>query len=84
MHPDIIKQLIEEKLHDSVATIRSKDLKHYTAVVVSPAFHGKNRIQKQQLIYEILGKFIHDGTIHALSLKTVTPEEWTKLQTITQ
>jgi acid stress-induced BolA-like protein IbaG/YrbA len=43
--------------------------------VVSVEFSGKNRIQRQQLVYKTLGDRM-TGEIHALSMKTFTPEEW--------
>ena len=71
-----IKQLIETGLLDCTAIVLGEDGVHFTATVVTPQFIGKNRIQKQQLVYATLGNRIHDGTIHALSIKTFTPEEW--------
>lgn len=51
------------------------DGQHFEAVVVSNEFAGKNRIQRQQLVYRSLGERM-TGEIHALSMKTYTPEEW--------
>ena len=51
------------------------DGQHFDAVVVSVEFAGKNRIQRQQLVYKTLGDRM-TGEIHALSMKTLTPEEW--------
>lgn len=48
---------------------------HFEAVVVSPAFAGKNRVQRHQLVYRTLGERMREE-IHALSMKTFTPEEW--------
>jgi acid stress-induced BolA-like protein IbaG/YrbA len=76
MHPENIKQLIEAKLQECTAIIEGEDGRHFTATVISPEFSGKNRIQKQQLVYATLGNHIADGTIHAISIKTFTPEEW--------
>lgn len=76
MRPDDIKQLIENHLRDSKALIEGEDGRHYTAIVISPEFSGKSRIQKQQLVYAALGNHIADGTIHAISIKTFTPDEW--------
>lgn len=78
MRPEHIKQLIETGLKESTAFIEGEDGKHYTAVVISSAFFGKSRIQKQQLVYATLGNHIADGTIHAISIKTFTPDEWQK------
>lgn len=76
MHSHIIKQLIETGLKDSSAIVEGEDGHHFNATVVSPEFSGKNRIQKQQLVYATLNQYIQDGTLHAISIKTFTPDEW--------
>ncbi len=49
---------------------------HFAVVVVSPAFRGLSRIAAQKLVYETLAELMtHD--IHALSMRTFTPEQWT-------
>ncbi len=53
------------------------DGQHFEAVIVSAAFAGKNLIQRHQLVYQTLGDRMRDE-IHALSMKTFTPEEWEK------
>lgn len=75
MQAEDIKKLIELGLANSTVTV-SGDGRHFEALVISPIFAGKNRIQKQQLVYATLGNKINDGTIHALSIKTFTPDEW--------
>jgi acid stress-induced BolA-like protein IbaG/YrbA len=76
MTPHEIKKLIEETMLNSTALVEGEDGRHFSATVISSEFANKNRIQKQQLVYAVLGKYITDGTIHAISLKTFTPEEW--------
>nr|WP_229429224.1 BolA/IbaG family iron-sulfur metabolism protein [Massilia sp. ST3] len=51
------------------------DGRHFTAVIVSPAFAGKRPIQRHQLVYAALGDRMREE-IHALSMKTLTPEEF--------
>lgn len=48
---------------------------HFEAVIVSPAFRGKSRVQQHQLVYAALGERMR-ADIHALSMKTFTPEDW--------
>jgi len=76
MHAENIKQLIETGLEGCTAIVSGEDGRHFSATVISSTFSGKSRIQKQQLVYSTLGNHIADGTIHALSIKTFTPEEW--------
>lgn len=73
--PEEIKQIIEATLQQSTAIVKG-DGKHFTALVISTAFTGKSRIQKQQLVYNAVAEQIANGTLHALSIKTFTPEEW--------
>jgi acid stress-induced BolA-like protein IbaG/YrbA len=76
MYPEEIKQIIEAGLKESTAIIEGDDGKHYSAIVISPEFLNKNRVQKQQLVYSLLNSYITNGTLHAISIKTFTPEEW--------
>jgi acid stress-induced BolA-like protein IbaG/YrbA len=48
---------------------------HFQAVVVSPAFAGLARVRQHQLVYAALGERMREE-IHALSMKTYSPEEW--------
>ncbi len=48
---------------------------HFEAVIVSPLFEGKRPIARHQMVYAVLGDRMR-AEIHALSMKTLTPEEW--------
>jgi len=48
---------------------------HFAVVVVSPAFRGLSRIAAQKLVYETLAELMAED-IHALSMRTFTPERW--------
>ncbi len=49
---------------------------HFRAVVVSMRFEGKAPVQRQRLVYDALDS-VMGREIHALSMKTLTPAEWT-------
>ena len=51
------------------------DGQHFHALVVSAQFAGRNRVQRHQLVYKALGDRMREE-IHALSMQTLTPEEW--------
>ena len=51
------------------------DGQHFQALIVSTAFEGKSRVQRHQLVYGALGGRMREE-IHALSMRTLTPEEW--------
>ena len=52
------------------------DGRHFEAVVVSTEFEGKSRVQRHQHVFKVLGDRMRDEMIHALSIKTYTPQEW--------
>lgn len=47
---------------------------HFIARIVSPAFAGKNPIQRHRMVYDALGEMMPDG-IHALSIEAKAPGE---------
>ena len=52
------------------------DGQHFEAVIVSPQFTGKNKVQQQhQLVYLALGDRMR-ADIHALAMRTFTPDAW--------
>jgi acid stress-induced BolA-like protein IbaG/YrbA len=51
------------------------DGQHFQAVVVSAEFAGRSRVRRHQLVYAALGERMREE-IHALSMRTLTPEEW--------
>ncbi|MAG30102.1 MAG: BolA family transcriptional regulator [Deltaproteobacteria bacterium] len=48
---------------------------HFRAVIVSREFEGLGRVRAQQLVYGVVDDWM-GKQIHALSLKTFTPEAW--------
>jgi acid stress-induced BolA-like protein IbaG/YrbA len=50
------------------------DGQHFEAFIVSPAFEGRSRIERHRLVYLALGDRMR-VRVHALSMKTLTPEE---------
>jgi acid stress-induced BolA-like protein IbaG/YrbA len=74
MDTETIKNLIERGLPGAKAEVQGADGVHFDAVVVSAAFAGKLPLARHRLVYATLGDLM-GGEIHALSLKTLTPEE---------
>lgn len=76
MQVEDIASLIKTGVPDCEVEVDG-DGTHFTAVIVSNVFAGKNMVQQHQLVYKALGDRM--GTdIHALSIQTYTPEEWKK------
>ena len=74
--PELVKSYIAAGLDCSHLEVEG-DGQHFTAVIVSPAFAGKRLIQRHQLVYAALGDRMREE-IHALSMKTLTPDEFQK------
>jgi acid stress-induced BolA-like protein IbaG/YrbA len=72
--PSSIEQSIRTGLDCTHLEVQG-DGAHFEAVVVSPAFAGASRVKRHQLVYAALGERMKEE-IHALSMKTFTPEEW--------
>lgn len=78
MDPRDIASLIEQNLAGAEADVQTDGQGHYEATVICAAFAGKRSLQRHQLVYATLGSRVgHE--IHALALKTFTPEEWQAL-----
>lgn len=52
------------------------DGQHFSAVIVSEEFSGLSRIRRQQRINAILKPHFDSGRLHALSMQTLSPDEW--------
>jgi len=75
-----IKELIENGLSGSEATIVGDDGSHFEGTVVCADFEGKNTIAQHRLVFATLGDRMQTGVIHALAMKTYTPAEWQKIK----
>jgi stress-induced morphogen len=78
MDPSELEQMLEEGLPDAeVEVTRPRgpdDEDHLAARVVSPAFEGRTLVEQHDMVYDVLGdRMTRD--LHALELRTMTPEE---------
>ncbi|SCK17077.1 BolA family protein [Vogesella sp. LIG4] len=74
-----IQDVISAGLSCDFIQVNGDDGTHFDAVIVSPEFSGRNRVQRHQLVYKALGDRMR-AEIHALSMKTLSPEEWAQQQ----
>jgi stress-induced morphogen len=79
--PEEIKETISQAM--PVSLVETQDLTgggdHWQLIIVSPAFEGKGLIEQHRLVNEALKEPLADQRIHALSLKTYSPAQWSKL-----
>jgi len=72
--PEDVRRYIAAGLECSVLEVEG-DGRHFSALIVSPAFEGKTRVARHQLVYAALGERMH-AEVHALSMRTLTPAEY--------
>ena len=75
MDPRDIAILIEQNLTGAKADVQTDGQGHYEATVICAEFAGKRSLQRHQMVYATLGTRV-GREIHALAVKTFTPEEW--------
>jgi acid stress-induced BolA-like protein IbaG/YrbA len=74
---DRIRDLIAAGLPDALVIVEdpANDGHHFEAAVACPQFVGMPRVRQHQLVYQALGHHMRSD-IHALALKTYTPDAW--------
>ncbi|HET7006886.1 MAG TPA: BolA family transcriptional regulator [Candidatus Binatia bacterium] len=79
--PEEIKETLAKAL--PVSLVETQDLTgggdHWQVIIVSSAFDGKGLLEQHRIVNEVLKEPLADQRIHALSLKTYSPEQWEKL-----
>lgn len=70
-----LRSTIRDGLPCDHVEVLGDDGQHFEAVIVSPQFTGKNRVLQHQMVYLTLGDRMR-AEIHALSMKTFTPQQW--------
>ena len=73
LHPEHLEVLNESHMHNVPEGSES----HFKVTLVSPEFSGKNLVARHRMINQLLTEELA-GSVHALSLNTLTPEEWIK------
>jgi acid stress-induced BolA-like protein IbaG/YrbA len=72
-----LEAYITQHLACQYIKVLGDDGTHFESIIVSDAFVGKTMVQQHQLVYTALGDRMR-SEIHALSMKTYTPEQWNK------
>lgn len=80
--PDAVAELIEDGIPNSVARVTTPRIHddededaHFAALVVSPAFEGESLVDQHRLVYDAVGDEMTTA-VHALEIKTYTPEAY--------
>lgn len=75
MNAATVTALLEAQLKDCEIHVDGEG-NRYEITVVGEVFAGKRPVQRQQLVYAALNEQIASGAIHAVNIRTFTPEQW--------
>lgn len=70
-----VRELVNAHLENCDVTVEGEG-NHYDILVIGDVFTGLRPVAKQQLVYAALGEQIAEGAIHAVNIRTFTPDEW--------
>ncbi|KEA63252.1 YrbA protein [Marinobacterium lacunae] len=79
MQAEEVKQIIERELEGCTVYTAGEGC-DFQITAVGECFAGLTPVKKQQLVYACLTEQIASGAIHAVSIKTFTPEQWAAKQ----
>ena len=74
--PDAIRELIETGLPDASVEVMGDDGTHFAARVISASFEGQPLVRQHQAVMNALKDQFDTDRLHALQLKTFTPDRW--------
>jgi acid stress-induced BolA-like protein IbaG/YrbA len=76
--PEQVEAMVKAEIPD--AQVQVQDLTgggdHYQVTVISSVFEGKGLVQQHQMVYGAVRQAMSTEAIHALALKTYTPQSW--------
>jgi len=78
MNPEAIKALLVAAFPQAEAIEVTGEGGKFNVTIVSEEFTGLRPVAKQQRVYAPLNEQIASGAIHAVTMRTLTPEEWRK------
>ena len=74
LSPSLIELNDDSEAHRGHGGYNPAGESHFSLRIESPAFAGKNRVERQRMIYAALGELM-DARVHALSIKAAAPGE---------
>lgn len=75
MQNDQVAALLKDALNLAEVHVNG-DGSHYQIIAIDDQFNGMSRVKKQQTIYAPLSEHIAEGSMHAISIKTFSEQEW--------
>lgn len=83
MMPHQVKERIESGLApgtEAVVNEFSGGDDHYSVLIISSSFNGLPLIKRHRLVMDLFQTEIESGEVHALTIRALTPEQWSQEQ----
>ena len=74
LSPSKIELIDDSEQHRGHGGYNPAGESHFSLSIESAAFAGKNRVQRQRMVYAALGSLM-ESRVHALSIRATTPGE---------
>ncbi len=78
LQPQVLEIVNDSPRHKGHAGDDGSGESHFNVTIVSMSFTGKSRIERQRMVFDLLKEPMKGG-LHALSLKTLTPDEYDRV-----
>ena len=75
MQANEVSARVEKALPNAALEVEGADC-NFTVSVISAAFVGLLPVKRQQLVLDAFADVLKTGELHALTVKTLTPQEW--------
>lgn len=73
---ELIINEIKKVISDVEIYLNINNDKYFNITIITDEFENKELIDRQKMIYNIIEKYIINKSIHAISFKTYTKNEW--------
>lgn len=70
-----VKTKILSLIEEADVQVQGEDGQHFHVEVTSTRFEGLSQLKRQQWVYKAVQADIQSGRLHAMALKTWTPQE---------
>ncbi|MDG2272513.1 MAG: BolA/IbaG family iron-sulfur metabolism protein [Halioglobus sp.] len=75
MDAAVVKTLLQNHMPECEFQVEGEGSR-YDIVAIGAVFEDLRPVKKQQLVYAALTAHIADGSVHAVNIRTFTPQEW--------
>lgn len=82
MQANELQQVLESKLTDCQVIVNGDDGRHFEVIAIGEVFATLSPVKKQQYVYSGLNELISSGAVHAVQIRTYTPEQWKDIESL--